>query len=147
MLRHSIRRPIARGQSVLSSMTSLALFLALVALTPAVIAAPADAPAAQIVQPALPAGTPVGADWTTYGGNLFSQRFSSLTQITTDNVSRLKGVCTFNTTQHGVDPGFLPGSSFESTPLVVAGTMYLTGPQSQVWALDATTRKERWPQI
>ena len=35
--------------------------------------------------------SPVGKDWVTNGGNLTNQRYSTLKQIDTTNVTRLKG--------------------------------------------------------
>src|SRR3954466_13709842 len=84
-------------------------------------------------QQTLPAGDAAGNEWLTYGGNLFNQRYSSLNQITTANVSQLKGAWTYHT------GAMSSGTSFESSPIVSSGIMYVTGPQSQVWALDAWT--------
>jgi quinohemoprotein ethanol dehydrogenase len=92
------------------------------------------APAQQVI----PIGEGAGADWLTYGGNFFSQRYSSLNQITTANVTQLKGAWTYHT------GAFSDATSFESSPIVSGGIMYLTGPQSQVYALDAKTGSELW---
>ena len=89
-------------------------------------------------QAAAPVGEPAGANWSAYGGNLFNQRYSSLDQISTSNVSNLKGAWTFH-----VD-GSSAATSFETSPVVVDGTMYVTGPQSQVYALDAKTGQQMW---
>jgi alcohol dehydrogenase (cytochrome c) len=98
--------------------------------------------AAQPATPApaseVPAGEPSGAEWATYGGNLYNQRYSSLDQINTGNVKDLKGAWTFHTGT-AAKP-----ASLETSPVVVDGIMYVTGPQSQVWALDARTGKEMW---
>jgi quinoprotein glucose dehydrogenase len=67
---------------------------------------PAAVPAA--AQQKVPVGEPAAAEWMTYGGNLFNQRYSSLNQITTDNVANLKGAWTFHT------DAFSAGTSFES---------------------------------
>lgn len=88
-----------------------------------------------------PAGAAATSDWPTYGGNQFNQRFSGLTQINTTNVAGLKGACVFHT---NVDPKLLPASSFEGSPVVVNGIMYLSGPQDQVFAIDAATCHEIW---
>jgi quinohemoprotein ethanol dehydrogenase len=98
-------------------------------------------PGATPVTAPSPAGDPAGAEWTTYGGNLFNQRYSSLDQINTSNVANLKGAWTFHT---GVQS---TATSFESSPIVVGGVMYLTGPQSQVWALDAKTGSQLWSYV
>jgi alcohol dehydrogenase (cytochrome c) len=117
---------------------ALAALILVIAMAPPAVAAPADQAAT------MPVGDPAGNDWMTYGGNLFNQRYSSLNQINASNVANLKGACVFHTTQNGVDPELLNASSFESSPIVVGGTMYLSGPQSQVWALDATNCSLKW---
>jgi quinohemoprotein ethanol dehydrogenase len=97
------------------------------------------APAAAQQRPVAQSGRdPAGTNWTTYGGNLFNQRYSSLEQITTTNVANLKGAWTYHI------QGGSPAASFESSPIVVGGVMYLSGPQSQVWALDARTGRQIW---
>jgi alcohol dehydrogenase (cytochrome c) len=108
----------------------IALALLLVSAAP-VAAVPTD-------QAAAPVGEPAGTNWSVYGGNLYNQRYSSLNQITTSNVANLKGAWTFHTGSAS------SASSFESSPIVVDGTMYLTGPQSQVYALDARTGNQLW---
>ena len=59
----------------------------------------------------------------------------SLDQINTGNVARLEKAWTFHT---GDKTGF-----FESTPLVVDGTMYVTA-QNGMYALDAQTGAQLW---
>ena len=108
----------------------IALVLVLVTAAPA-LAVPTD-------QAATPVGEPAGSNWTVYGGNLFNQRYSALNQISTSNVANLKGAWTFHTGSAS------SATSFESSPIVVDGTMYLTGPQSQVYALDARSGNQLW---
>src|SRR5919198_5928704 len=69
-----------------------------------------------------PSGVAAPADqnWTTYGGNMSNWRYSSLTQVDTSNVKDLKGAWTFHVS-YGEK-----ASSFESTPVVVDGIMYVT---------------------
>jgi glucose dehydrogenase len=55
-------------------------------------------------------------DWKYPGHDLGGQRFSPLTQITPDNVTRLEVAWTFDTGSTGI----------ETTPIVVNGVMYLT---------------------
>src|SRR5678816_256794 len=62
-------------------------------------------------------------NWPTYGGNDWSQRWSTLTQITTANVNRLVPRMMFQT-------GTSKLGSFENTPIVIDGTMYVTTPNS-----------------
>jgi quinohemoprotein ethanol dehydrogenase len=119
------------------AMPKLLFVVAVIALTSlAPILAKAQTPVA--APGAAPAGDPAGAEWTTYGGNLYNQRYSSLDQINKDTVKDLKGAWVYHTNI------FNQGTSFESSPIVVDGTMYLTGPQSQVYALDARNGQEKW---
>ena len=62
-------------------------------------------------------------------------KYSTLDQINTSNVKSLQKAWTFHT---GDKTGF-----FESTPLVVDGTMYVTA-QNGVFALDAQTGAQLW---
>jgi quinohemoprotein ethanol dehydrogenase len=66
--------------------------------------------------------SPVGKDWVTNGGNLTNQRYSTLKQIDTTNVKQLKGA--WMTRLKG--SGFGGKYSFEATPLVKDGIMYIT---------------------
>jgi len=66
------------------------------------------------------AGEPAGQEWTSYGGNLYNQRYSGLDQINTQNVKDLKGAWVYHTNVYST------GTSFESVPIVVDGVMYLT---------------------
>ncbi|KCZ92281.1 PQQ-dependent dehydrogenase, methanol/ethanol family [Hyphomonas johnsonii] len=76
-----------------------------------------------------------GAEWLTYGGTYDEQRYSSLTGVNTENVSRLGVAWTYDlATNRGV----------EATPIVVDGVMYVTSAWSVVYALDAKTGEEIW---
>jgi glucose dehydrogenase len=75
------------------------------------------------------------ANWLLYGRDYSNQRFSPLTQINGGNVTRLVPRWIY---QSGVS------STFQATPLVVDGVMYLSLPFNHVVALDAATGKELW---
>lgn len=81
-------------------------------------------------------------DWSAYGGDAGGMRFSPLDRITPSNVSRLKVAWTYRTGD------FSNGSdrigSFETTPLMVDGTLYLSTPFDRVIALDPETGAKRW---
>jgi quinoprotein glucose dehydrogenase len=81
-------------------------------------------------------------DWRAYGFDALGSRFSPLSGINRDNVSRL----TIAWTYHTGEP--LPTSnrkrSLETTPIVVDGVMYLATPLGKVIALDPTTGREKW---
>ena len=74
-------------------------------------------------------------NWLTYSGTYSSQRFSSLREITTENVSQLKVAWVYQVRKPGL---------VETTPLVVDGVMYLTEPPSTVTALDVHSGRTIW---
>jgi glucose dehydrogenase len=74
-------------------------------------------------------------DWPSYGRDLTSQRFSPVSQINTDNVKNLIEAWKFNS-------GIV--ASFQTTPIVQNGVMYLSLPYNHVVALNAKTGKELW---
>src|SRR6266705_4074115 len=84
--------------------------------------------------------SPVGKDWVTNGGNLTNQRYSTLKQIDTSNVKQLKGA--WMTRLKG--SGFGGKYSFEATPLVKDGIMYVTTGNDDVFALNAKTGEILW---
>ena len=65
-----------------------------------------------------------------YGGDYFSNRFSPLAQVTPANVKSLSLAWVYQSAVSG---------SWESTPLVVDGIMYVTQRPNDVVALDAVT--------
>ncbi len=83
-------------------------------------------------------------DWPVYGHDAGGSRFSPAARITRGNVSRLTVAWTYRTGE--TDPRFKTDkpTSFEATPLVVDGTMYLGTPLGRVIALDPATGRERW---
>ena len=80
------------------------------------------------------------ADWPTYNRDLAGTRFSPLTQINTENVSRLVQTWTYRIRPEGPPSPF--GGS-EATPIVLNGVMYLPA-TNRVVALEADTGKEIW---
>ena len=74
-------------------------------------------------------------DWLMYSGSYSSHRFSPLTQITTENVARLKPAWVYQP----------PGTgSLETTPVVVNGVMFATSGPTNVAALDLRSGKPLW---
>lgn len=82
------------------------------------------------------------ADWPSYGRDPGGSRWSPLQEITRENVGRLHEAWRFSTGEAGI--ATRGRTSFEATPLVVAGAMYLSTPLGRVFALDAATGRERW---
>jgi len=74
-------------------------------------------------------------NWLLYGRTYDNQRFSPLTQINRANVKKLTPVALIHT-------GFI--NSFEATPLVVNGAMYISTPGDHVQAYDAATGELLW---
>jgi alcohol dehydrogenase (cytochrome c) len=74
-------------------------------------------------------------NWLTYGGDYSSQRYSTLRQITPQNVKNLEN--------QWVLQGQVLGA-WEATPLVVDGVMYVTQRPNDVLALDAKTGRVFW---
>ena len=83
-------------------------------------------------------------DWPCYGHDTGGMRYSPLTEINRDNVSRLKVAWVFHTGDISDGRGNRKRSGFETTPLVVEGSLYLTTPFNRVLALDPETGKQRW---
>src|SRR6478752_589122 len=92
-------------------------------------------------------GAPVGPsadDWPVYGHDTSSSRYSPLTDISRENVSQLKVAWTYHTGDISDGKGQRRRSGFETTPIVVDGTLYLTTGFNRVIALDPASGAERW---
>jgi quinohemoprotein ethanol dehydrogenase len=74
-------------------------------------------------------------DWALHGQSVDGARFSPLSNINVDNIKKLGLAWSFK-----IDPD----RGMQATPIVVDGVMYVTGPYSVVYALDATTGHELW---
>ena len=90
---------------------------------------------AQVPSERLEAAAEAPADWLTYSGTYFSQRYSELDQVTPANVDDLQLQWVYQTSVFG---------PWQSTPLVVDGIMYLTQRPNDVVALDARTGRVFW---
>lgn len=82
-------------------------------------------------------------NWLTYYGAYDGQRYSPLDQINTENVRRLTPAWVFQAGTTGLIAG-ASTYSFEATPIVVDGVMFVSGWDGWVWALDAKTGVEIW---
>lgn len=78
---------------------------------------------------------PAGDNWLQYRGNYQAWGYSSLDQITRDNIAKLKPVWTFAT---GVV------EAHQAPPIVNDGRMFITTPENQVIAIDAASGEELW---
>jgi quinoprotein glucose dehydrogenase len=92
---------------------------------------------------AQPADGPI-AEWPYYGGDAGGTRYSQLTQINKTNVAALKVAWEFHTGDVSDGSNGRRKSAFETTPIVVEGTMYLTTPFNRVIALNPETGAAKW---
>ena len=102
---------------------------------PTTTAAAAIAPSAPITNRDLLDGLKDPTRWLSYSGTYDGQRHSPLTQITPENVNQLTAQWTFQTGQLG---------SFQTTPIVIDGVLYVTGFNNNAWAIDARTGRTIW---
>src|SRR5260370_20675729 len=83
--------------------------------------------------------------WPYYGHDAGGMRYSPLAQINRDNVATLKVAWTFHTGDVSEGGGHRKRSGFETTPLLVDGTLYLTTAFNRIIALNPQTGAQRWP--
>ena len=74
-------------------------------------------------------------NWLTYSGSYAGHRYSTLTQITPQNVGDLQPRWVFQARSL---------EKFEATPLVVDGIMYTVQPPNDIVAIDAATGRIFW---
>ncbi|MBP0482135.1 pyrroloquinoline quinone-dependent dehydrogenase [Sagittula salina] len=95
----------------------------------------------------LPLTLPVAAhaqDWPGFHGNLASQKYSPLTQITPENVGDLERAWEVHTGDLSLGNGDLPKTIWSATPVYANDTLYLGTPFYRILALDPATGEERW---
>ena len=90
------------------------------------------------------AQSPDASDWGFYGGDVFGNRFSSLDQIDRNNVAQLQVAWEYHTGELGEGFASAGKLTFESTPVLAFGMLYLETATNIVIALDPETGKERW---
>ncbi len=97
-------------------------------------------------QLSLQAQTSQPVEWPAYGNDAGGMRFSPLTQINPQNVTKLTVAWTFRTGEleqyKGTDAA--EKAAFEATPLMVDGTLFFSTPTSRVFAVDAATGQKKW---
>jgi alcohol dehydrogenase (cytochrome c) len=82
-------------------------------------------------------------NWLTYYGAYDGQRYSPLDTINKETVRRMSPAWVFQAGSVGLHSG-KSTYSFEASPLVVDGVMYLSGWDGWVWALDAGNGDMLW---
>jgi alcohol dehydrogenase (cytochrome c) len=94
-----------------------------------------SAPASAVTPQHLLDGLKDPSRWLTYSGDYNGNRHSPLTQITPQNVNQLTAQWTFQTGTLG---------TFQTTPLVIDGVLYVTGFNNNAWAIDARSGRQIW---
>ena len=77
-------------------------------------------------------------DWPGYGGDGTNMRYSPAVQITSANAGRLRLAWSFHTGIAGSK------SSFEATPIIADGRLFVTAPDDEVYALNPVTGRLLW---
>ena len=90
-------------------------------------------------------------DWPTYGGDAGAMKYSPMADIDRSNVTSLVEAWSWDTGDEPISGPRLPVTgqpvspgNFQSTPVVLNDTMYVSTPYNRVVALDAGTGKEIW---
>jgi quinoprotein glucose dehydrogenase len=84
------------------------------------------------------------SDWGFYGGDSFGRRFSNLDQINRGNVGQLKLAWTYRTGELGAGFARAGKLTFEATPVLAYGALYLETATNIVIALDPQSGQEHW---
>jgi quinoprotein glucose dehydrogenase len=87
-------------------------------------------------------------EWPVYGGDPGGQRYSALADINRENVNRLTLAWTWETGEQPIPEtdstrAARPGM-FQTTPIMVNDTLYLSTPFNRVVALDPSTGAQYW---
>ena len=89
----------------------------------------------EVAAPAISA-TDIGAQWASYGADYSEQRYSPLNQITPDTIGELELAWYGDLAERG--------GSYETTPVVAEGRIYVSAPWSKVYAFDAKNGALLW---
>jgi quinoprotein glucose dehydrogenase len=127
------------GRLALAGSLIACLVVALVALADTSHDVAGDLPQPRTGAP----GFGAGKDWTAYGATNGGDHYSTLDQITPQNVNQLQLAWDFHTgDMRGKDDP--DETTYEVTPLKVNDTLYLRSPHDLVFALDAESGREKW---
>ena len=91
----------------------------------------------------IPPGAP-GREWRYWGGDPGANHYSTLTQITPDNVRSLDVAWIHDSGDHADGSGSTRATTMQITPLVVNDKLYYCTPFQRVFALDPETGKQLW---
>jgi quinoprotein glucose dehydrogenase len=94
--------------------------------------------------PQAAAQSPDASDWAFYGGDTYGNRFSSLDQIDRTNVGQLAIAWEYHTRETGEGFASAGKLTFETTPVLAFGLLFIETGTNVVIALDPESGKERW---
>ena len=97
-----------------------------------------------LVAPTARAQVAGNTEWPSYGNDPGGMRYSPLSQVNRENVSKLEVAWIFHTGDISDGSRDRKRSGFEATPILVDGTLYFTTPFNRVIALDPETGKQLW---
>ena len=80
--------------------------------------------------------TDIGAQWASYGSDYTEQRYSPLNQITPETISELELAWSGDLAEKG--------GSYETTPVIADGRIFVSAPWSKVYAFDAKNGSLLW---
>jgi len=83
-------------------------------------------------------------DWTDYGATKGGIKYSMASEINRSNVDDLEVAWVYRTGEAERRGASFPGSSFQNTPITVAGSLIVCTPYERIIALDPETGAERW---
>lgn len=84
------------------------------------------------------------AEWPAYGRDVYGSRYLPASAINRENVHQLDVAWTYRTGEMNPEYATERRASFQATPIMVDGTLYLSTPLGRVVALDPATGEERW---
>lgn len=84
------------------------------------------------------------ADWPQYGRNQEGTRYTPLNQINRDNVAYLRKAWEYHTGDFSDGSDGRPETTFQATPILVDGVLYLATVYGRVIALNPETGAEIW---
>ncbi len=81
-----------------------------------------------------------GKNWPIYLGDNSNNHYSPLSQINTENISRLKVAWEF----HTGDLDSKSNTEIQCNPIIIDGILYGSSPKLKIFALDAATGNQKW---
>ncbi|PYY06987.1 MAG: pyrroloquinoline quinone-dependent dehydrogenase [Acidobacteria bacterium] len=97
-----------------------------------------------VLSASLSGQTITDTNWPYYGGDAGGMRYSHLTQVNPENVSKLKIAWVFHTGDVSDGKHGKQRSGFEATPILVDGIVFFTTGFNRVIAINPETGKQQW---